>query len=113
MAVTVANNADLDISIAFRHSEGGSPFDLVGVTDLIMHVRREAQDVAAVLHFSTADGSLTITNVNQGLIRATKNWTEIQHLVGSYEFDIVAIRDGRRLAIYRDQLVFSQGVTRS
>lgn len=111
--ITVANNADLDLAITFRHSDGGSPFDLVGVTALVMHVRREAQDVAAVLHFSTADGSLAIENANQGLIRATKGWTEIQHLVGSFEFDIVAIRNGKRLAIYRDQLVFEQGITRS
>lgn len=113
MAITVANNADLDLAITFRHSDGGSPFDLIGVTDLIMHVRRDAQDIAAVLHFSTGDGSLTIEHAAQGKIRAAKGWTEIQHLIGSYEFDIVAIRNGKRLAIYRDQLVFEQGITRS
>ena len=113
MTITVANNADLDVAITFKHSADGQPFDLRGVDRLAMHVRREVSDIAAALHLSTDGGGLSIEDAVNGVIRASKKWTEVQHLAGTFEFDIIAITDDRRVALYRDQIVFIEGVTRA
>lgn len=113
MTLTVPNNADMDVSIAFKHKDGGGAYSLVGVSSILMHVRAKADDVAAVLHFSSADGSLVIDGAPvNGKIKAKKAWSQISHLAGSFEFDVVAQFPDTRRAIYRDTLVFVQGVTR-
>lgn len=110
--ITVPNNGDLDVLIRFDHPDGAD-YSLVGVSRLLMQVRRQASDVAAVLHLSSDDGSLAIVgNPAAGEIRARKSWSEIHHLSGTYDFDIVVIASNFRRPIYRDQITFAAGVTR-
>lgn len=113
MTISVPNNADLDVEVVFKHDEG-VPYSLEAAVDIVAHLRVKATDVAAVLHFSKGEGTIVVVGLPaQGKIRLLRPWTAISHLVGSYEFDVVTIEaDGRRRAIYRDQLVFVQGVTR-
>lgn len=112
MAITVSNNGDMDVLIKFKHSSG-QIYSLEGVTKLLMHVRRQPADVAAVLHLSSDDGSLEIEGQPQaGEIRARKTWSEIHNLSGIFEFDVLAFYGDGRRPIYRDQISFIQGVTR-
>ena len=114
MSLSVPNNADMDVSIFFKvKNDPNVPYSLVGVTSISMDVRVKPEDVAAVLHFTTADGSLEIVgDPMNGQIKASKSWTQISHLVGAYVFDVIAQFAEDRRSIYRDSLIFVQGVTR-
>ncbi len=110
MALTVRNNSDLEKLLVFRGA-GGQPFDLTGAT-LLMSIKADPALMPAVLHFSSADGTIDVVNASAGQIVLKKPMSEIAHIVGEFFFDIVAIWPGGRRAIMADNIIFEQGITR-
>lgn len=110
MPISARNNSDLYAPLTFLSGES-VPYPLTDAR-LTAHVRRQSSEPAAVLHLSTDAGSIRLINAAEGEIAFVLPWTEIAHLSGTFEFDLVAEWGSERRVLLADTIAFEEGITR-
>lgn len=90
MSGEVSNNATWDEYIYFM--QDGSGYDLTDLT-FQLQLRCPADDTSARLTLSTTDGTLELTNDDNGestILRVNVPYSSISGLVGDYQADLVS-----------------------
>lgn len=110
--ITVENDADFYMGFAYQ-STNGSPIDLTGATSFLMKVRREAEDVDAVLQLSDVTGEIAVTNAPNGQFTILILQAVLVELaLGNYVHSLVVDLNGIKMAMWSGALTINAGPSR-
>jgi hypothetical protein len=110
--ITCANDADFYRSFVYKTKTTGSPIDLTGV-DMVMKLRRHAEDATAFLTLSTDTGEITITNPVGGqftILIIQDNLLQLS--LGSYDQSLIMTINSIKKKIWSGVLVVEAGPSR-
>lgn len=107
--IDTPNNVDLSTSVFLRDLQD-APYDLRDCDELLMSVKRQAFDIAAVLHLRKGKGLVVVDALN-GHMAINIPWDQMSALVGEYVYDVIGIWGQERRLLLSGAFSVSQGVT--
>jgi hypothetical protein len=110
--IFVENDGDFYYNFAFQDLSG-NPIDLTGATEMVMKVRRQADDALALLELSTDTGEIAIYDPVNGLftIFITQSVLVVMEL-GTYDQSLVVTLNGIKVPIWIGSLTINAGPSR-
>jgi hypothetical protein len=109
--ITVENDADFYRSFVYQ-TMAGVPIDLTGC-DMVMKLRRHAEDATAFLTLSTETGEITITNGAGGQFTIMISQEDLLGLsLGSYDQSLILTINSIKKKIWSGSLVVEAGPSR-
>jgi hypothetical protein len=110
--ITVANDADFYRSFQYQ-TTAGLPIDMTAVTEMVMKLRRHAEDSTAFLTLSTETGEIVITNAVGGQFTIMISQTDLLELsLGPYEQSLIMTINSIKKKIWSGSLVVEAGPSR-
>ena len=110
--ITVENDADFYRSFVYQ-TMAGVPIDLTGC-DMVMKLRRHAEDATAFLTLSTETGEITITNPTAGSFTIWITQEDLLELsLGPYDQSLIlTLANNIKKKIWTGTLVVNAGASR-
>ena len=109
--ITVENDADFYRSFVYQ-TTAGVPIDLTGC-DMVMKLRRHAEDATAFLTLSTDTGEIVITNGAGGQFTIMISQQDLLELsLGAYDQSLILTINSIKKKIWSGSLVVEAGPSR-
>jgi hypothetical protein len=111
--ITVENDGDFYYNFAWQ-DPSGNPIDLTGMVEMVMKLRRQAEDAIAVLELSTDAQDIKIYDPVNGLFSITVlQSTLVVMELGTYDQSLVATYlHGVKVPIWSGSFTINAGASR-
>lgn len=105
------NNEVFDIAVGLSHEDNASALDLSAYSGFQMHVRESEAHTVPVLSLAGGAGITVESPATGGVLSLFASEADVTGLLGTYVYDLRALRDGKREVLIYGEIEFLQGKT--